>query len=390
MSLLQMTHYYPEFLRYYEMAKRQQEECNLGLIPHAESSIEDDLMKHVELFDVVERKYAGFSQIVNDIFYGWTDEHPYWKRMEAGLASEPRKVVATNWTGKKKVLNIEDWMFLFLVHRLTGSAINYAKKPSGYHNSILFHLHECDNIDQMIEVIKNHKQPFYTSVGYQIAAFPKPTEGYNRGGDYFICEHVPQLARDVVKFLESNGTKKNFREIGDFMFAWNKERGFRAFKFQYAAFIADIADWFPEYVNKESPFYYGTNAIECINYLAYKIKGVPQEAFLDRITQRIYEDTGAYPYNSEDVTCDFIRYIENYVKPGADYRHLDYDNVWNSSNIIDHPYGRQKAMLDLGLVFTFKDMTDHPSDNKIIGAAGLTPEQYKQMVKEHKLQKEIQ
>jgi hypothetical protein len=174
------------------------------------------------------------------------------------------------------------------------------------------------------------------------------------------------------------------------MFAWNKERGFRAFKFQYAAFIADIADWFPEYVNKESPFYYGTNAIECLNYLAYKIKGVPQEAFLDRITQKIYEDTGAYPYNSEDVTCDFIRYIENYVKPGADYRHLDYDNLWNSSNIIDHPYGRQKAMLDLGLVFTFKDITDHPSDNKIIGAAGLTPEQYKQMVKEHKLQKEIQ
>ena len=390
MSLLTMTDYYPEFLRYYALAKTQQEECNLGLIPHAQSSIPDELMKHVELYDVVERKYAGFSQIVNDIFYGWTDEHPYWKRMEAGLASEPRKIVATNWTGRKKVLNVEDWFYLFLVHRLTGSAINYAKKPSGYHNSILFHLHECDNIEQMVEVIKNHKNPYYTSVGYQIAAFPKPQGEYKRGGDYFLCEWVPQLARDVVRFLETGKDKKNFREIGDFMFAWNKERGFRAFKFQYAAFIADIADWFPEYVNKESPFYYGTNAIECLNYLAHKIKGVPQERFLDMITHKIYEDTGAYPYNSEDVTCDFIRYVENYVKPGNDYQHLDYDKLWNSCGIKDHPYGRQKAMLDLRLVPTFKNITDHPSDDKIIKSVNITPEQYKEKVKEFNFNYQIQ
>lgn len=390
MSLLTMTDYYPEFLRYYALAKTQQDECNLGLIPHSQSSIPDDLMKHVELYDVVERKYAGFSQIVNDIFYGWTDEHPYWQRMQAGLASEPRKEIAPKWNSKRAQLKTEDWFYLFLVHRLSGSAINYAKKPSGYHNSILFHLHECENIEQMVEVIKNYKQPYYTSVGYQIAAFPKPQGEYKRGGDYFLCEWVPQLAKDVVQFLETGKPKKNFREIGDFMFAWNKERGFRAFKFQYAAFIADIADWFPEYVNKESPFYYGTNAIECLNYLAHKIKGVPQEAFLDMITKKIYEDTGAYPYNSEDVTCDFIRYVENYVKPGKDYQHLDYDNLWNSCGIKDHPYGRQKAMIDLKLVPTFKNITDHPSDDKVIKAVNITPEQYKEKVKEFNFNYQIQ
>jgi len=378
-----MTDYYPEFLRYYALAKTQQDECNLGLIPHLQSSIPDDLMKHVELYDVVERKYAGFSQIVNDIFYGWTEDHPYWQRMQAGLASGPREEIAPKWNGKRTQLKTEDWFYLFLVHRLSGSAINYAKKPSGYHNSILFHLHECENIEQMVEVIKNYKLPYYTSVGYQIAAFPKPQGEYKRGGDYFLCEWVPQLARDVVTFLETGKHKKNFREIGDFMFAWNKERGFRVFKFQYAAFIADIADWFPEYVNKESPFYYGTNAIECLNYLAHKIKGVPQEAFLDMITKKIYEDTGAYPYNSEDVTCDFIRYVENYVKPGKDYQHLDYDNLWNSCGIKDHPYGRQKAMIDLKLVPTFKNITDHPSDDKVIKAVNITPQQYKEQVKEY-------
>jgi len=378
-----MTDYYPEFLRYYALAKTQQDECNLGLIPHSQSSIPDDLMKHVELYDVVERKYAGFSQIINDIFYGWTEDHPYWQRMQAKLASGPREEIAPKWNGKRTQLKTEDWFYLFLVHRLSGSAINYAKKPSGYHNSILFHLHECENIEQMVEVIKNYKLPYYTSVGYQIAAFPKPQGEYKRGGDYFLCEWVPQLARDVVTFLETGKPKKNFREIGDFMFAWNKERGFRVFKFQYAAFIADIADWFPEYVNKESPFYYGTNAIECLNYLAHKIKGVPQEALLDMITKKIYEDTGAYPYNSEDVTCDFIRYVENYVKPGKDYQHLDYDNLWNSCGIKDHPYGRQKAMIDLKLVPTFKNITDHPSDDKVIKAVNITPQQYKEQVKEY-------
>ena len=49
---IKTTPYYDEFLRYYQMAKTQQEECNLGIIKHADSSVPDDLMKHVELYDV--------------------------------------------------------------------------------------------------------------------------------------------------------------------------------------------------------------------------------------------------------------------------------------------------------------------------------------------------
>jgi len=61
---------------------------------------------------------------------------------------------------------------------------------------------------------------------------------------------------------------------------------------------------------------------------------------------KIYEDTGSLPYNAEDVACDFIRWIENYLRPGADYAHINMDTLWNST-IKDHPYGRQRAMLDL-------------------------------------------
>lgn len=377
------TPYYDEFIRYYKMAKTQQEECNLGLIPHEQSSIEDELMKHVHLYDVVERAYAGFSQIIQDVFYGWTPEHPYWKRMEAGMATKQRQIVAKNWTGKSRVFGLEDWIYLFLLHRLTGSAINYSQKPSGYHNTLLFHLHECDNIHQMVEVVRSHDKPFYTSIGYQFPSFPKPTENYKRGGDYFLCEYVPQLSVDIAKFL-TTGDKKTLRELGDFMFNWNKERNLRAYKFQYAAFIADIADWFPEFVHRETPFYYGTNAVECLNYLALKPKGFkmnPME-FLDSIMLKIYEDTGGLPYNMEDVACDSIRWMENYCKPGSDYDHLDLDNLWNSCNIKDHPFGRQKAMLDLGIIDTFNDLTNHPSDDCVIKSAGMSVHEYKQKVKE--------
>ena len=56
------------------------------------------------------------------------------------------------------------------------------------------------------------------------------------------------------------------------------------------------------------------------------------------------------------------------------------DTLWNSSTIIDHPYGRQKAMLDLGLVETFNGMTNHPSDDKILQEAGMGVEEYKNKV----------
>lgn len=379
---LRLTPYYDEFIRYYNMAKVQQDECNLGIIKHCESSVNDDLMKHVELYDVVERKYAGFSQIVNDVFYGFSKDHPYWHKMELGLMTKQREIVSKNWTGKRSIFGLKDWLFLFMFHRLTGSGINYAQKPSGYHNTLLFEMHQADNIDQMIEVVKSAKRPFYTSVGYQFPSFPKPRGNYKRGGDYFICEYLPRLIDDLVVYLETPG-KKDLRQVGEFLFNWNKDNGLRAYRFQYAAFIADIADWFPEYVNRESAFYYGTNAKECVSYLATKGKRMDELLFLDAVMLKIYEDTGSVPYNAEDVTCDSIRWIENYVRPGQDYDHLDFDNVWNSSKILDHPYGRQRAMLDLKLVPSFNGIKEHPSDDKVIKSLSLTEEQYKQMVKQH-------
>lgn len=385
---IETTEYYDEYIRYFNLALDQQKKCNVsdeppyGMLAHAESDMGDELLHHVELYDVVERKYAGFSQIVNDCFYGWTEEHPYWKKMEAGKITRQREVVAKDWTGKHKDFKLPEWLYIFILHRVCGSAINYSTKPSGYHNTLLFNLHKATTIEGMTEIVNKHPKPFYTSVGYQFPSFPKPPEGshYKRSGDYYLTEFAPRLARDLAEFLEKGG-KRDLREIGDFMLKWNVDNGLRQYHFQYAAVVADIADWYPQYVNKESPFYYGTNAVECISYLAKPTKKMKPIEFLDRVMEKIYEDVKSYPYNAEDVCCDFIRWVENYVRPGADYDHLDFDNVWSSCKIKDHPFGRQQAMLKLGLVKSFNGMKAHPSDDAVIKAAGLTVEQYKELCK---------
>ena len=383
--MIEPTKYYDEFLKYFDLALSQQKKCNVsegvpyGMIKHAESNMGDDLMEHVELYDVVERKYAGFSQIVNDAFYGWTDKHPYWKKMEAGMVTRQREQVAKDWTGKHADFSLPEWLYVFILHRVTGSAINYATKPSGYHNTLLFHLHQCKDIEQMVGLVKHYPAPFYTSVGYQFPAFPKPQGDYKKGGDYFLGEYAPRLAREMAEWLQSGG-KRDLREIGEFMLEWNVKNGLRKYQFQYAAVIADIADWYPEYVNCDSMFYYGTNAVECISYLAKPTQKMKKEVFLDTVMRKIYDDTGSVPYNAEDVCCDFIRYVENYVRPGPDYDDLDYDNLWSSCGIKDHPYGRQKYMLELGLVKTFNGMKNHPSDDAVLKQAGMTVDEYKRKI----------
>jgi len=379
-STIEKTPYFDDFLSYFGKAKRQQELCNLGTVPHAQSGVGDALMENVFLYDVVERKYAGFGQILNDVFYGWSDEHPYWEKMKNGLATEERKKVASAWTITSRRLELEDWAFIFLVHRITGSAINYSRNPSGYFNTVLPEFSQTSGIDEMVEVIRSHKPPKFTSIGYQFPQFPKPPENYRIGGDYYLCEFAPELARSFSNWLRT-GKPKTFREMGEWALNWNVKHGLKRYRFQYAAWVADFADFFPEHVDRESPFYYGTNAVECLSYLARPVGRMKKEEFLDEVMFEIYRETGSLPYDAEDCCCDYIRFIEGYIKPGGQYDHLDRDKIWPNTSIVDHPFGRQKAMLDLGLIGSFNDLAYHPSDDAIIKQAGISINDYKEKVR---------
>lgn len=371
MATLNTTQYYDEFVRYAEMSKWQHHNCNLGVIPYEETPYDDDLMKHVHLYDVCERKYAGFSRVLLDMWYD-ENNHPYAHKMDDERRALVNKLTFPMW-------ELKEWLFAFMVHRLTGSGINYAKNPSGYHNSVLLHFSECDSIEDMCEVIAKFDKPIFTSSGYQIAPFPKPMDGFSKGGVWFMCKILPDLILKLCDFLDK-GNKKDFRTIKSFLEEYNQNLGFRVFRFQYGAFLADIADFFPEYINKESHYFYGKNATECLEYLAIKPRGKNKLEFLDSIMDKIVEDTGALPYNAEDIACDAIRWIENYINPKLDYSHLCMDTVWSSHTIKDHPYGRQKAMLELGLVETFNG-AGHPSDDKILKEANMTVEEYQNAIK---------
>jgi hypothetical protein len=374
---MKTTKYYEEFKRYYKLAEDQQAKTNLGWQDY-DGSTSDDLMNNVQLYDVVERKLAGFSQIINDAFYGSSTDHPYYDKIQAGHSDNKRKYMISKWDNRKNVYGLREWLYVFLVHRITGSAINYGTIPSGYHNTILFDLYTCDTVDEMAKMIPHYRKTFYTSIGYQFPKFPKPPEGYKRGGDYYLSTYAPRLVDEMASWLESGG-KRDFRDMGDWMFEWNEKNGLCRYKFQYAAFLADLADWFPEFVNTESHFYYGTNAVECISYL---IEGKKKDQnTLDSVMDMVYEDLGSVPYNAEDVCCDFIRWVENYVRPGSHYDHVDRDAVWSSCSIKDHPRGRQKAMLDLGLVESFNTLKYHPSDLKVLEINNLSIGEYQGLCK---------
>ena len=94
---------------------------------------------------------------------------------------------------------------------------------------------------------------------------------------------------------------------------------------------------------------------------------------MDRITH----DTGMTHYDAEDVCCDFIRWVENYVQPGNYYSDIDRDKVWSSCRIVDHPYGRQKYMLESGMVESFNNYSRHPTGDAVIKHMGITVEDYK-------------
>lgn len=368
-ATLNTTKYYDEFLRYAEMSKWQHENCNLGTIPYTDTPWDDDLIKNVFLYDVCERKYAGFTQLILDMWYGY-ETHPYKAKINDWRKGIVNSFDTSFWT-------LEEWLFVFFVHRLTGSGINYGHNPSGYYNSILLHFNQCDDIDDMCEVIRTFDGPKFTSIGYQIAPFPKPQGDYVRGGDWFMCEVLPTLVREFAQWLSKG--KKDFRQMMDWLEKFNQDRKFRVFRFQYAATLADIADFFPDLVHRESHFFYGKNAIECLNYLAVKPSGMSQIKFLDTVMERIAKDTDALPYNAEDIACDSIRWIENYINPKGDYSHLCLDTTWSSHGIVDHPYGRQKPMLELGLVKSFNG-NGHPSDDKILKDANMTIEEYKDAI----------
>lgn len=337
------TPYLNDFFNYYEKAKVLQNDCNLGGQSYL-GKVNDDLMEQVHIYDTVERRYAGFSNMLQDLWLG-TNTPKFFKmdgmRREVCLRAEH---LHDKW-------QIEDWIYVFLVHRLTGSGASF-ESDHGYRNTILPQLIPMDGIDQMCQFIKIYDQPMFTSIGNQIPAFPKPNltqlaDGYEKPGKLYLCELAPVLARELAHSLENcilYGHKLTIRELVDEMCQFNRDCGVNAFHFVFTATAADLADYYPQYVDEKSHMYYGKNAKEAMDLFAIKPKGMKKDEYYDRVMEIACDVKKAAPRDMEDVMCDYIRYVENYIPSNREgtYNHLDRTTVWNNSNILNHPKGRQK------------------------------------------------
>jgi hypothetical protein len=344
MSKIKTNIYFDDFILYYDKAKRVQKDCNLGGKSYL-GSCGDDLIENVTIYDTVERKHAGFQNFLQDLWFG-TSAPKYYK------LSEEKKEKNKFYDNLHERLGRREWLYIFLTHRITGSGASF-ESDHGYRNSILHKLVE-DNIHHvghMLTAIRFHESVMYTSIGNQIPAFPKPKLGYSTGGKLYFGQYSIPIVDSIWKFIDKvndAGRKVNIRELVDFMCEWNRSNGIKRFHFQYTAVAADLADYYPNLVDETSHMYYGKNAKEAMDLFAEKVGKVSKAEYYDLVMESAKSKTGGHPKDLEDVMCDYIRYVENYVPDNKQktYSHIDRKKIWNNSLIVDHPKGRQKWKLN--------------------------------------------
>jgi hypothetical protein len=307
--MLTPTLYFKDFLAYYAKAYELQVSNLVG----SRVSVNDPLMDNVTIYDTVNRRYAGFSNMLEDLWYA--DKAPKGPKPQY-------KNLQMDWS---EIV----WFYVFLVHRITGSGASF-QKDHGYRNSILPELAKFDTRRLMMRHILAYDKPMFTSIGNQIPPFNKPSLPYYKtGGKEYLCEIAPQVVDKLLGILTNKNKPITIQKGVDLVCKIQKSLGWKQFHFVLTAFIMDLAEYFPKYVDPKSHCYYGKNAKECMDLL------FTEKRQYDQKMELLCGELEARPYDLEDVCCDYIRYVENYVPRG--YEHLTLEQVTNRSLIKNHP-----------------------------------------------------
>lgn len=342
--MIQTTHYYYDFATYYYKAV-EMEKKSLSL-PYGECK--DPLMQNVHIYNATIRKNAGFSNMLEDIVNGNTNEKtlPF---TDIGVELDFLPMDSQSY-------NTTMMHYLFLIHRLTGSGASF-EPDHGYRNTILPELIKFKDIRDMIKHIKACNRPIFTSKGNQIPPFNKPSKlhGYDKGGIEYLCEYAPQLVKDYVHFLTKSqlttDRPRTIKEAVDWTLDWQTAHGFKKYKFVLTAFVMDTAEYYPLLVDPTSHCYYGSNAIEALNLLFVNDSKVKKEMFYDNCLEWLCDEfkkpdgSNNDPYSIEDVLCDYIRYVENYI-PKWYLKNVPLEDMINKSSIIDHPKNLMRTYVD--------------------------------------------
>lgn len=290
------------FKEYYRKAKMMQELKFEGH-HYTEKDVNDDLIWNVPIYDVVNRRFAAFSSLLEAIKYKENDP-------------KGNGIYFNNLNDRMTDKNFIKLCYLF---RLCGSGINYKHKKEGDEP---FGTHGFGNF----WIVEDLRRGFSWYEDW-LLSIPKDkfcdVKGYLlpmiKGGlRNFIINESSGLTNHLIEYVYNN----NGLGIKDVVDEGNKylmERGFKRQNFVLTAFAMDLAEYFPELVDRESDTYVGSNAKKCLKLILPNMK-------TDDALRFLCKETGnkSKPYDMEDVACDFIRYIENFQSQ---------DHINNNNNI---------------------------------------------------------
>jgi hypothetical protein len=249
-------------------------------IENLEQKVNDDLIFNVPIYDMLDRRYAAFSSFLEAL--DKKEDDPKGN----GIRFKDHKI-------DKEF----DLFMLYYLFRLCGSGINYKPGSHGFGNFWIVDLIEKGYYtnEKWIQYIPENK--FCDNKGYLLPQFSIGLKGY-----------IEKFSIELVHFLYNEVLlrKHNIIELVDKGNDWLRNRGFKRQNFVLSAFAADVAEYFPQYVDPSSMIYAGTNAKKCIRAIFGRCD---ESEAIDFLAKRY----NSIPYSVEDSRlCDPVRYFLDY------------------------------------------------------------------------------
>jgi hypothetical protein len=279
-----------EFLSYYKKANMMQELKFEGG-SWTKEDVNDDLVWNVPIYDVVNRRFAAFSSLLEAVKLNEKDPKGngvYFKAIDGRFYED-------------------DFMKLCYLFRLCGSGINYKPKQAG---GTPFGTHGFGNF-WVVDQLKNG----FTDYQDWMRSLPQDkfcdVKGYLlpmiKGGlRNFILNEAEGLVTYLIDFMIKN-RKVGIEDVVDEGNSWLIAKGYKRQNFVLTAFAMDMAEYYPALVDRDSDTYVGSNAKKCLKMILPNMKN-------NEALRHLCDISGgkSKPYDMEDVACDFIRYIENF------------------------------------------------------------------------------
>jgi len=283
-----------KFKQYYSKAKMNQERLYQGYT-WTKEDIDDDLIYNVPIYDVVNRKYAAFSSLLEAIKK--KDDDP----KENG-----------KYFNDHEISDI-DFMYMCYLFRLCGSGINYKPKES-----VPFYTHGFGNfwIVDLLRLRIFDKERWLENI---------PAKKYSDNKGYLL-PMIPGGLRDFILnesltlfyWMHSCMDNLEIFELVDLGNDYLQQLGYKRQNFVLTAFAMDMAEYYPNKVKRDSKVYIGTNAKKCLKEIYPNVKGIGSNLNVTNdLLDQLCNLTGdfSYKYDMEDVACDFIRYKNNFQSP---------------------------------------------------------------------------